>query len=132
MKKEFIAVFQISKKIIFEVNYYTLMDNENAHFTTSANEFNQPKTDYKICGQAQEKLLSANSTAGLFFKKWDSKHLSDLTEDEYVEMVADLEKLKEKYNFLYKELDESEKPYNPYFYFSDLREFSKQTPKKTA
>lgn len=132
MKKEFTAVFQITKKIIFEVNYYTLGNNNNAHFSTSASEFNQPKTDFRSCGQAQEKLLPVSSMAGRFFKKWDSKHLSDLTEDEYAEMIADLEKLKEKYNFLYKELDESKKPYNPHFYFSDLREFSKQTPKKSA
>ena len=54
MKKEFIASFQLSKKIIFNVNYYTLGNNSSSYFSTSADEFNQPKTGYCRCGQAQD------------------------------------------------------------------------------
>ncbi len=48
-------IFQISKKIIFEVNYWGL--NETPYFSTQAAEFNQNRSDYVQCGQAQEELL---------------------------------------------------------------------------
>lgn len=129
-KSEFIAVFQISKLIIFEVDYYTLSTNKNAYFTTSANQFIRSKKDFNRCGQAQADLLPKHSTARRFWEKWDKYHLQDLTAEQYNELQNEIETLKEKYNYLYKELDESEKPYSPRFYWSELVEFSKQTPKK--
>lgn len=98
--KEFKLTFQITRKIIFEVKYYTLGSNKNPYFSTSSAEFNQPKSDFKQCGQCQDELLKGHSIAKLFYKKWDKKHLSDLTTKEYEELIIDLELLKEKYNYI--------------------------------
>lgn len=32
--------------------------------------------------------------------KWDKEHLKDLSDDEYREVVKDIEELKEKYNYI--------------------------------
>lgn len=129
MKKEkkFWA-FQITKKIIFEIEYSQLSGNETPYFSTSANEFNQPKTDWRQGGQAQEILLPKNSLAYKFYKKWDKKHLQDLTEEEYNELIKDIEILKSKYNYLEQEQDE--KLYKTHISFYDLKELSKQKIKK--
>ena len=124
MKKEFIASFQLSKKIVFNVNYYTLGNNSCPHFSTSADEFNHPKTDYCRGGQAQEDLTKGFYVARRFWKKWDKKHLQDLTESEYEELMQDIETLKEKYNYIYKELDESLKPYYTNIHFTDMKKLS--------
>lgn len=59
MKKyEFMYAFQITRKIIFEVRYSTLGSNQHPYFATSAEEFNQPKTDYERGGQCQGDLLT--------------------------------------------------------------------------
>ena len=50
-------VFQISKLITFEVNFYTLGTNSAPYFSTSANEFCRSKLDYTRGGQAQRDLL---------------------------------------------------------------------------
>ena len=129
MNKEFLAVFQLSKMIVFEVDYYTLSSNRTPHFSTSAAQFVRNKRDYNQCGQAQNDLLPLGSAARSFYLKWDEKHLQDLTEQEYTEMIQDLETLKEKYNHIFRELDESKKPYSPRISFYDTVELSKQTPK---
>lgn len=125
MKKEFIASFQLSKKIIFEVNFYTLGNNSHPYFSTSAYEFNQPKIDYRRGGQAQEDLTKGFYIARRFWRKWDKKHLQDLTEEEYADLIIDLEKMKQTYNYLWSELDEAKKPYNPWFSFDRIKELSK-------
>lgn len=130
--KEFQAVFQLSKTIIFEVRYYTLSTNKSPYFTTSASQFCRNKQDYSRCGQAQESLLPPYPVAMRFFKKWDSYHLKDITPVQYEELIADLESLKSQYNFIFEELDETERPYHPRFGFYRLAEWSKQKPKKKA
>lgn len=127
--KEFITVFQISKTIIFKVNYYILRDNERAYFTTSAAQFCRSKRDYTQGGQAQDALLPLGSKARKFWQKWDCEHLRTLSPEKYAEMIKDLEGLKAAYNFICRELDETRKPYNPYFPFWQVVELSKQTPK---
>lgn len=128
--KEFQAVFQLSKTKIFEVAYYTLSTNSRPYFTTEAAEFCRNKRDYRTCGQAQNTVLKGFPVAMRFFKKWDVLHLHDLTPAQYAEMVEDLEKLKARYNFIYEELDETQKPYSPSFGFYRLAQWSKQEPKK--
>lgn len=128
--KEFQAVFQMSKTIIFEVSYYTLSTNPAPYFSTSAAEFCRNKKDFTRCGQAQPELLKGYRTARRFFEKWDGCHLHDLTPAQYDEMRQDLEALKEKYNFIFEELDETRRPYSPHFSFYRLAEWTKQTPKK--
>lgn len=97
---EFHAVFEITRKIVFEVSYFTLGNNENPYFTTQAAIFNQPKTIYKRSGQAQENVLPKDSLAYIFYKKWDKKHLLKLTNEEHLEMILDLMDLMLKYNSL--------------------------------
>lgn len=97
-KKEFHAMFEITRNIIFEVAYYTLGSNKNANFTTSANLLNRPKSDYKQCGQAQDSLLPKGSPARIFYEKWDDLHLSDLTDEQYQDLLFDLEVLRIRYN----------------------------------
>lgn len=130
MKKEFQAVFQIDKTRIFEVRYYTLGTNKSPYFATSAALFIRSKRDFNQCGQAQESILSKSSKAYKFYKKWDCLHCQDLTPTQYEEMIQDLEALKNQYNYMYEEFNESMKPYNPHFTFYRLVEFSKQEPKK--
>jgi hypothetical protein len=96
-KKEFHAVFMVSRKIGFEVEYYRLGSNTNQHFTTQAFEFNQPKTDYTRCGQSQELLKGVANKAYKFYKKWDKLHLHAMTEMQYNEMITDIEVLKVVY-----------------------------------
>ena len=103
MKKGFLSVFQVTRTITFEVEYYTLGSNSSPYFSTSANVFNRPKTGYNEFGQCQESALPHGSKAYQFYKKWDNKHLSDLTESEYEEMISDLETLKNKYNYIIEE-----------------------------
>ena len=100
MKKEFKYCFQITKLIMFEVEYYTLGNNKSPYFVTEANEFFKNKKDYKSGGQAQDRLLPKNSIARQFWEKWDKKHLKDLSDNEYREVVKDIEELKEKYNYI--------------------------------
>lgn len=130
--KEFISVFQLSKTKLFFVRYYTLSTNRFAHFATSAAEFCKSKCDYSRCGQAQNDILDGYKPAMDFYKKWDAFHLMPLSDEQYSEMRADLERLQSAYNFLLEELDETKRPYSPDFSFRELSEWSKMKPKKTA
>ena len=96
----FSVVFQITKTIMFEVDYHKVGGNENPYFSTSAMVFNRPKSDYKHCGQCQNSVLPIASKAKLFFKKWDKHHCKDIMDGEtYKELVKDLIELREKYNY---------------------------------
>ena len=127
---EFISVFQLSKTIIFNVAFYTLGENKTPHFTTSADQFAKNKLDFIRGGQAQDELTRGFLTARRFWKKWDKYHLRNLTPAEYGELQADLQTLKDQYNFIYEELDEKSKPYNPHFSFYRLANWTKQDPRK--
>lgn len=127
MKKEFIAAFQLDRMNVFEVRFYTLGSNKTPDFATTAGHFIRSKRDYDRCGQCQETICKNFKVAYDFYKKWDVKHLSDLTEVEYNEMVNDLNKLKETYNYIYRELKGN---YKTSFAFSEVVELSKQKVKK--
>jgi len=122
MKKEFFAVFQLSKTEIFEVNYYTLGNNLHPYFSTTSAIFERGKRDYCRCGQCQKFVLPKYDDAYYFYKKWDYMHTKDLTEKQYTEMVNDMEILFEKYNNIYSEVR--------CFSFDEIKELSKRTPKK--
>ncbi len=98
MKKEFSYVFQQSRMVVFEVEYQTLGDNPRPYFSTSAARFNQPKTDFAYCGQCQNELLTGKLRR--FYKKWNHLHIRDLSDEEYTEILEDLEDLKREYNYL--------------------------------
>jgi len=118
-KKEFHCMFEITRNIIFEVGYYTLGSNKSAHFGTSANLLNRPKSDYKQCGQCQPDLLPKGGVAMRFYEKWDKKHLGDLTEDDYNDLVIDLSELEVRYNARFYDNDRDNIP------FYEVVEFSK-------
>ena len=130
MNTEFTSVFQLSKKAMFEVRYYSLAGNQHPYFATSAETFNQPKTDFNCCGQCQKEVLKSFPTAMRFFEKWDTMHLKDLTEEEYAEMRSDLKALEEKYNHILRERKEGDEAYTLNISVHKIKELSKMTPKK--
>ena len=96
---EFSYAFQLTRKIIFDVDYHTIGSNEYPYFSTSANEFNQPKTDWCRCGQAQGELLTG--AAKRFWEKWDYLHCKKIeNEAQFNELIEDIEELKNKYNYV--------------------------------
>ena len=114
--------FQINKTIIFEVEYYQLKGNATPYFSTSASQFNQPKTDWSRCGQAQEDLLPHNTYVYKFWKKWDKKHLRDLTAEEYRELITDIKRLKNIYNYI--ELEQDNNLWRTHISFNSLKALS--------
>ena len=100
-KTYFHMMVEVTRNIIFRVSYYKLGSNKNARFSTSANELNRPKNNYKSCGQAQEYLLPQDSKVRAFYEKWDNLHLSDLNEAQYTNLLEDLEVLNAQYNTKY-------------------------------
>ncbi len=128
--KEFNVCFQMSKMILFNVSYYTLGNNKNPYFATSADEFIRSKQDFGRGGQAQEDLLKKFRTAYNFYKKWDVFHLKQLTQEQYDEMRKDLCALEQKYNTLLLEMEDGIQLEPDHFSFYQLVEFSKQMPKK--
>ena len=127
--KEFNACFQMSKMVLFKVSYYTLGDNQNPYFTTSACKFVRNKRGFCISGQAQETLLKEFPEAYSFYKKWDVFHLEQLTQEQYGEMRKDLCILEQKYNNLFLEMEDGIKLNPDRFGFYQLVELSKTHPK---
>lgn len=96
--EEFHIVFQQSRMILFTVSYYTLGNNRAPHFSTTALKYNQNKSDIVQAGQAQNALTTGKIRA--FWKKWDTHHLKQLTDEERRELAHDLEDLKQVYNHI--------------------------------
>lgn len=131
--KEFMYCFQIDKMTVFEVYFYTLSTNKTPHFSTSAAQFIRSKRDYDVCGQAQERVLPKHSAARRFYDKWDYLHLHNLTQEEYAEIMADIEELQNRYNYIEDIRDcfgKSAGCYKTHISFHEIVELSKQTPKK--
>ena len=129
MKKEFKYCFQITKLVMFKVEYYTLGNNENPYFATSANKFYKNKRDYECGGQVQDQLLPENSIARQFWEKWDKEHLKDLSDDKYREIIKDIQELKEKYNYIERIKDTFKGKYEN-FSFGEIVLLSKADLKK--
>lgn len=131
--KEFMYCFQIDKMTVFEVEYYTLNTNKTPYFSTSAAQFIRSKRDYSTCGQCQERVLPKHSIARRFYEKWNHLHLHNLIKEEYREMLADIEKLKARYNYI-EDIREcfgqSAGCYKTSIPFYEVVELSKQTPKR--
>lgn len=96
---EFHAVFQITRLVLFNVDYYTLGNNRNPYFATSAMKYIRSKRDICEGGQCQETVLPVGAARN-FYKKWDHCHLKDLSKDEYSEMREDLQILMDRYNYI--------------------------------
>lgn len=127
MKKYgFLYAFQLSKKIIFEVHYYTLGSNEeDTYFSTSAVEFNQPKTDYTIYEEAN---LSGQALE--FYNKWNYLHHKNPNNQEYMQILEDIEDLKQRYNYLEIIDKEGFRGKIPIIEFNRIKELSVRKPKK--
>ena len=131
--KEFMYCFQIDKMTVFKVEFYTLGTNKTPHLSTSAARFIRSKRDYDTCGQVQERVLPKHSAARKFYDKWDHLHLHNLTEEEYAEIVVDIEELKARYNYIEDIQDcfgQSAGCYKTTIPFCEVVELSKQTPKR--
>ncbi|MEE3344326.1 MAG: hypothetical protein VZS44_09570 [Bacilli bacterium] len=122
---EFNYAFQLTKKIIFNVSYHTVGSNDYPYFSTSADEFNQPKTDYNRCGQCQPELCMG--LALHFYEKWDYLHCKKIeNEAQFNELIEDIEELKNKYNYIEEIADDHVNDIS----FNRIRELSKLNPKK--
>lgn len=114
--QSFNFVFQITKKVVFEVRYYRLGNNKTKYFSTTASLFNQPKNDYNMFGQCQDVVLTGKALN--FYKEVDKFHLKDLSNEEYNHILNLLEELKQTYNFIVNNSDRR-------FSFNDCKELSK-------
>ena len=123
---EFMYVFQLSRMRVFFVSYRTLLGNSYPYFATHAATFNQPKTDYRECGQCQSRVLDGYARA--FYKKWHHMHLKELTDEQLAEMEHDIARLKKAYNFLERRRD-TFKGTDWDFRFSDIKKLSMKKPK---
>lgn len=126
-KMEFHYAFFLNCKIVFEVEYYTLGNNQNPYFATTVFKFNQPKTDWEQGGQAQERLLPKNSKAYKFYKKWDKLHIHNLTQEEYNEIRKDITVLRDAYHSIVKFRKEGDENFRD-FSFWVLKEESMKVP----
>lgn len=118
--KSFFFAFQLSRKVIFEVDFYRLGSNKHKNFHTRAEEFNRDKTDYDRCGQCQDDVTFG--IAKKFYEKWDKLHGGNLTEENYMNILNDIEELKSKYNYLEEWTEESDRGFS----FREKKELSMQ------
>lgn len=94
----FAIVFQVTRKVTFEV-HYTIRKDGSHYLSTMANLFNQPKTDYNRCGQCQNEILPKLSKAYHFYRKWDKYQCKPITDEKvWKEMIEDVITLAEYYN----------------------------------
>ena len=128
--KEFVATFQISRMVLFTVDYYTLGSNGHPYFSTDASQFVRNKRDYNRCGQCQNDVLPKGSVARKFFKKWDKHHLHQLTDEQLSQLQEDLEMLKKSYNYMIMEQDVFGNEHRNYFNFYECKELSMMEVKK--
>lgn len=116
-------IFQLSRMVMFEVNYYRLRGNKHPHFATSAQVFCRSKRDITRGGQCQADVLKNFPVAYKFWKKWDGEHLNRLNYKKYQELLDDIELLKDEYNWDYT------KSGNGFPFWREV-ELSKQKPKR--
>lgn len=116
-------IFQLSKMVMFEVDYYRLGGNKMPHFATSAQVFCRNKKDISRGGQCQADVLKDFPVAYDFWKKWDNKHLHRLDYETYEELLDDIEVLKDEYNWDYT------KSGNGFPFWREV-DLSKQKPKR--
>ena len=123
--------FQLSRTEIYEVHIRPNMVSndgpagpyiqEGFDFSTTAEVFNRPKTDFNTCGQCQERVTANHPTANDHWKKWDQYHLKRVTPELFDEWLKDIETLKAAYNYFVKNRDIT---------FYDVRQLSMMKPKK--
>ena len=123
--------FQLSRTEIYEVHIRPNMASNNGpaglyiqdgfDFSTMAEAFNRPKTDFNTCGQCQEMVTVNHPTANAHWKKWDQYHLKRVTPELFDEWLKDIEVLKTAYNYIEQDRDIS---------FGQIRALSMEKVKK--
>ena len=129
VKDEFLYAFLLDRMTVFKVEFCSLDRNCAPHFSTSAARFSRNKQDYTLGGQAQEELLYGK--AKQFYEKWDHLHLHDLTDDEYDEIVSDIEDLKRAYPY-YVAYEFDGKATRTSIPFYEIREKSMEVPRSRS
>jgi hypothetical protein len=129
--KEMHYAFQLSRTEIYEVHIRPNMVSNNGpagpyiqdgfDFSTMAEVFNRPKTDFNTCGQCQERVTANYPAANAHWKKWDQYHLKRVTPELFDEWLKDIEELKAAYDYIEQDREIS---------FSQLRELSMEKVKK--
>ena len=123
MKKEFIYLFQIDKRVLFEVQFRTCGSDTHPYFITYAHKFYKNKRGFEATGQCQCDVLEG--LAYNFFKKYCDNHYKNLSEEEYNNIVKDLEELKQTYNYKKMLQDTFKEDYSD-FSFEDMKELSRK------
>jgi hypothetical protein len=143
---KFLAVFQLSRTEVFEVEYKDF-GNQKPFLSTSCSVFNRSKTDYVQYGQCQKDILYPCSVEGKnepdhtvkhdryaparnFFEFWDSYHLKGLSDELHEKLMKDVEILKEAYNHTYSEEVKIVGSLNG-FGFHTARKLTMQNPKQS-
>lgn len=88
------------RKIQFSVSYVHRAGNKEPYFATDSSLMNHTRTDINRGGQCQKDVLPNGSLAYKFYEKWDKKHLQTLNNQEMTEVLADIEELKKKYDYV--------------------------------
>ena len=90
--------FRIAKRTFFTIYYGHVKVNPLPYFSTTAERLTFSGRDYTQCGQAQDELLIGSARS--VWEKWERKHLHYLTTDELLELLADIENLKDQYPWI--------------------------------
>jgi 5'(3')-deoxyribonucleotidase len=93
--QSFICLFHISKTKLFKVSYLQFKGNTHKYYITGISSYTPIKGFHSKC-QTQYKYLS--NEAKTFYDKWYSFQTKDLTIQQYLQLVNDLEKLTKHYN----------------------------------
>lgn len=131
--KEKHLAFQLSRTEVYEVHVEPNVVSygiggpyrqNGFRFSSEAEVFNRPKTDFNRCGQCQEEVTKNYLLANSHWKKWDKYHLGKVTPELYDEWLEDLKALKEAYNYVEKEHGATT--------FNEVRDLSMEKVKKPA
>lgn len=97
----FNIAFQITKYILFEVDFSKIGSNDVPHFSEYVIMFSHQKTGYMSCFRGQENALPLVSAAKIFYKEWYKYQMVDIMDSAtYKKLLCDLDGLKEKYNYI--------------------------------
>ena len=139
-RKYFSILFQLDKLRLFEVNYVlkniykgTIGKTSSTfeptkvvdELTMNTSTFQKSKRDYQSVGYVDE-VLANYQKARNFYEKWKKEIFHSLTENEYNELLQDIEVLKNTYNYTEQPIEGPDK-YG--FRFSQEVELSKMKPK---
>lgn len=106
--ERFLYAFRVRKNVILEVNFAAIavIHEDKWLFSTFAKDiFRNRKHNglFRPYNSEFDKILPICSTAQQFYEKWITKHYEELSKAEYDELKQDIEILKSKYLYIYKD-----------------------------